>query len=492
MGHLLGFWTLICASVAAQTQDDDPQKSVVKIFASVSPPNMFRPWEVTAPYSTSGSGVVIEGGRILTCAHVVDYAQEIYVQLDKSSDRLNASVEVLAPDCDLAVLKLESPQDLGNVKPLAFSESLPKLKSRISVLGYPTGGGALSVTEGVVSRIETFVYSLTVRALCIQVDAAVNPGNSGGPGIAEGKIAGIVTSALTQAQNIGYLIPAEVILHLLDDWKTDGKYDGFPRLGVELFPLENPALRRYLGLEKSDTGVVLHRVLRRDLREILHPWDVITEVGGISVDNQGMVGIEGDLRVNVQGVISRRTAGSSLGLKVIRQGRRVDLEIPLLAQSALMVQEMVGSRPSYFVYGGLIFSPVMRDLLRAGGQDVLTYLAFRGALIPRMIDVPRESPDDELVATCGPILPHKINKGYSISALSVVTHVNDQPVRNLRQMIRLIKENRGKEFVIFRFEDDREEKVVLDPKDVEKFGPEILRNNNIPAACSEDLRDLWP
>jgi hypothetical protein len=131
------------------------------------------------------------------------------------------------------------------------------------------------------------------------------------------------------------------------------------------------------------------------------------------------------------------------------------------------------------------------ELVYYGYQHWLPHVASGGSLLARYVEAYRESPDQELVMTCCPILPHKLTKGYGVSPLSVLTHVNDQKVRNIRHLIALIKENQGP-YVVFRFEDEREEKIVLDPQQVKQSQPEILRNNNIPAACSEDLRDMWP
>jgi S1-C subfamily serine protease len=491
MKTVLAAWLCLAVSPAA-AQEEELQRSVVKIFSTVSPPNMLRPWEITAPQKATGSGVVIDGRRILTNAHVVAHAQEIYVQPYKSSERLNAAVEALAPDCDLAVLKLEAPQDLGDVKALAFTESLPKLKSKVTVMGYPTGGDALSLTEGVVSRVEFASYAYGTAALRIQVDAAVNPGNSGGPGIIDGKVAGLVFSGLREAENIGYLIPAEVVRHFLDDLKADGKYDGFPRLELGGFTVENAALRSYLKLDKKDTGVVLHRIDRPDLKDLLKPWDVISECDGVPIDNLGMVQLEDGVRVNFLSIVSRKPAGAVVRLGVIRESKRIEVEIPTVVRRNSLVQKMEGERPSYFIYGGLVFTPVSSELLQQAGERFLTVLALRNRIIPGSLSKLREAPDDELVATCTQILPHRLTKGYGQLPLSVVTHVNDQPVKNLKQLIALVKEARGKDFILFRFENEQEEKIVLDPKEVEKSGPEILRNNNIPSAVSEDLRALWP
>ncbi len=491
MRVLLALGVLLSPASGAP-QDDEVQRSVVKVFSTLSPPNMMRPWEITAPQKATGSGVVIEGRRILTNAHVVDNAQEIYVQPYKSAERLNATVEFLSDECDLAVLKLENPADLGEARALALAESLPKLKTKVTVMGYPTGGDTLSFTEGVVSRIEYAGYSYGVAALRIQVDAAVNPGNSGGPGIVDGKVAGLVFSGLREAENIGYLIPAEVVRHFLDDCAKDGKYDGFPRMDLQAFTLENASLRNYLKLEKKDTGVVLHKLDRPEVKELLKPWDIISEIDGIAIDNLGMVQIEDGIRVNWGCIVARKPAGSTVKLGVIRESKRVELEIPTITRRNSVVQRMTTGRPSYFIYGGMVFAPVTQDLLQVAGDRFLMILALRNRIVAGSLAKLRETPDQELVATCTQILPHRLTKGYGQLPLSVVTHVNDQPVKNLRHLIGLVKEQKGKDFIVFRFENEQEEKIVLDPKEVEKLGPEILRNNNIPSPISEDLKALWP
>ena len=146
------------------------------------------------------------------------------------------------------------------------------------------------------------------------------------------------------------------------------------------------------------------------------------------------------------------------------------------------------------MYGGLVFAPVTREMVYSIPGAMFAALGARGRLLAQRISDYRENPDDELVVACYPpptILPHKLTKGYGITWLSVLTHVNDEKVRNVRHLIQLIKANKG-DFVVFRFEEDGEEKIVLEPKLVEKYQEQILRNNNIPAACSEDLRDVWP
>jgi len=83
------------------------ENSVVKIFSTVRYPDLYKPWTKQSPEEQTGSGVVIEGKRILTNAHVVNYASQVQIQANQAGDKISATVEYIAPGIDLAVLKLD-------------------------------------------------------------------------------------------------------------------------------------------------------------------------------------------------------------------------------------------------------------------------------------------------------------------------------------------------------------------------------------------------
>src|SRR5690606_23070094 len=106
-------------------------------------------------------------------------------------------------DCDLALLQVEDEGFFDDVPPADIGE-LPALRDKVSVVGFPIGGEEISITEGVVSRIEVQRYNHSQRhLLAVTVDAAINQGNSGGPVFKNGKVAGIAFQKLTGVDNIG-------------------------------------------------------------------------------------------------------------------------------------------------------------------------------------------------------------------------------------------------------------------------------------------------
>jgi S1-C subfamily serine protease len=109
--------------------DDAPRASVVWINVVRRPVELTRPWKRRGAESTGGTGMVIAGKRILTNAHVVRDAVQLYVQPDRSSDKLSGTVEAIAPAVDLAVVRLDDDDEafFDDHKPLEFSRDVAKV-----------------------------------------------------------------------------------------------------------------------------------------------------------------------------------------------------------------------------------------------------------------------------------------------------------------------------------------------------------------------------
>ncbi|PYK44864.1 MAG: hypothetical protein DME46_05620 [Verrucomicrobia bacterium] len=180
----------------AATPSKAVENSVVKIFATLRLPDPSKPWTKKEPNEITASGTVISGKRILTNAHVVQYASEVQVQANQAGDKLPAVVKAVGPGIDLAILELEDQKFFDSHSPLPFKKSLPDSKEPVMVYGYPTGGASLSITKGIISRIEFTGYSISAQGLRIQIDAAINPGNSGGPAVVNDEIVGLAFSQL--------------------------------------------------------------------------------------------------------------------------------------------------------------------------------------------------------------------------------------------------------------------------------------------------------
>ena len=170
---LLGFANFTNAQI---NELDHIEDSVIKIYTTQAAPDYFTPWRLLTPRQTSGSGAVISRNRILTNAHVV--ANASYVQAQKHNDpqRYQARVEFVSHEADLAIITVDEPGFFSDLQALTIGD-LPEPLQEVSVYGYPIGGKTLSITKGILSRVEQQVYAHAgAYLLAGQIDAAINPG----------------------------------------------------------------------------------------------------------------------------------------------------------------------------------------------------------------------------------------------------------------------------------------------------------------------------
>jgi S1-C subfamily serine protease len=483
-------------ATGARGAEADPtpaiENSVVKVFATMRYPDPFKPWTKQAPSEVTASGVVIEGRRILTNAHVVLYASQVQIQANAAGDKVPATVLAVAPGIDLALLQLDDAAFFDSHPPLSRANKLPRIKDAVLAYGFPTGGNSLSITKGIVSRIEFVAYNYPVSGLRIQVDAAINPGNSGGPAIAGDKMIGLAFSKLGgDTQNIGYIIPNEEVELFLKDI-ADGRYDGKPAMYDELQTLENPALRDFLKLDKSVEGMVVHRPYKDDASYPLKEWDVLTRIGDTPIDNQGMIKLDKDLRVSFAYLVQRLANDDKVPMTVVRAGKSMQIQLPVSAEHPTLVTDLRGAYPPYFIYGPLVFSTATWQLLsnlenNAGLLRILG--AVKSPLITRALDPP-DPGTQELVVVSSPFFPHKLATGYSNPAGSVVYSINGTHVRSLEHLVAVLRDLKDP-FVSIEFDQKGNEALVFSRAAMLAATDDILTDNGVRAQGSPKVMAVW-
>ncbi len=476
-------------SASAEAKPGSVENSVVKIFSTMRYPDPFRPWTKQPPTEVTGSGVVIEGNRILTNAHVVLYASQVQVQANQSGDKVSATVVAMAPGIDLAVLKLEDESFFESHPALPRATVLPEIKDSVLAYGFPTGGNSLSITKGIVSRIEFMPYNFPTFGLRIQIDAAINPGNSGGPAVAGDKMIGLAFSVLGNAQNIGYIIPNEEVELFLKDI-ADGTYDGKPMMYDETQKFQNPSLHSYLKLGKTAEGILVRQPFEQSADYPLKKWDVITQIGDAPVDDEGMIKLGPNLRVRFEYLIQKIARNGTVLLTVWRDGRKIAVELPVSSTRPMLVHDLKGSYPSYFVYGPLVFSEVTSQFLGGINRDSIDGLAFGGSpLVARKGEKPA-FPGEQLVVISSPFFPHKLAKAYWPPTGWVVATVNGTPIKNLAHLVAVLRDLPD-EFVVFEFVGRGAETFVFPRKEMVAATEEILNDNGVRAQGSPDTLAIW-
>ncbi len=360
-------------AVAVPAANSDVYKSVLRIEVATQVPDYEAPWNAGRFSGGIGTGFIIGKNKILTNAHVISNARRILVTVYGSAKKYPAKVEHVAHDCDLALLSVEDFTDFEGFPGFDIGD-VPVLESQVRVIGYPVGGERLSVTRGVVSRIDFQPYSHS-RAdshLVVQIDAAINPGNSGGPVLQDGKVVGVAFQGLRQADNTGYIIPTPVVKRFLKDIE-DGKYDSYADIGIQHFDLHNPAMRKELGLPNDGNGVLVAKVLPGGPCDgILKTGDILISLDGKMVDSAGKVNYDGE-NVDLNEVIERKFTGDKVAVRFLRAGVWNDVEIevkPIEASRMYAIQ--YEKKPRYVVFSGLVFQPLDTNLFAASKFENVT------------------------------------------------------------------------------------------------------------------------
>jgi S1-C subfamily serine protease len=450
----------VISSLFANTKQS---QSVVKIFASVSIPNYKYPWQTPKISQFSGSGAIIANHQILTSAHVVSGAKYIEIKKENDPKKYLAHLKYISHQADLALLELEDKDFFIGTKPLKINKKI-KHRDEVTVLGYPIGGDTISSTTGVVSRIEYINYVWSGDYLpAIQIDAAINSGNSGGPTIdKDGNLVGIAMMKLERSSNIAYIVPSIIINNFLEDIK-DNKVNGFFKLDTYYQNIENNSLKNYYGL-KNGNGILINKTDLHD--KILQRNDIVLSIDSQEIANDGTIESEFG-RINFKLLLDTKQIGETVTLKVLRDKKIITLNYPILNQKPLITTEFVQD-PRYFIFGGLTFTPVTQNYLRTVGiskNGVQRYLSN--------IDSNKEV--TELVSWMQTIFPHDINRGYFSNSF-IVKSVNGIDIKSLNHFVQVI-DNTKEEYIKINFMEQMQ--VILNTKKAKESFRQISKIYNL-------------
>ena len=451
------------------------QKSLVRITATAVEPDYKAPWNAGAIQRGVGAGFVIEDKRILTNAHVVSNSRYLTVERDGDPNKYPAKVLFIANDCDLALITVDAPNFFKNMVPLKFG-GIPALESTVSAYGYPIGGERMSVTTGIVSRIDfqLYTHSSIDQHLAVQISAQINPGNSGGPVMQNGKVIGVAFQGYSGdvAQGVAYMIPTPVINRFLKD-VSNGRYDKYVDLAISVSKLQNPAQRKFLGLKDDNRGVLVSTVVEAGpSANVLRPGDVLLTIDDHPIASDGNVELEGE-PADFQEVVERKFKGGSVKLDIWRdkQPMTVKIEFVKTAWPYLIQGHSYDVRPRYVLYGGLLFQPLNLDLLEANRSTDLRLRHFFEYFILEQLYL--QHPDVIVLAN---ILPDPINTYLAPYRGGIVDEINGKKIRTLDDLANSFAE--APERIVIRMIGDGPP-LVLDRNKVEAARERIKTRYNV-------------
>jgi len=541
-------------------------RPVVKLMVTSVSRSYSEPWRRKPQRESSGTGFLISWGedtqqpiRVITNAHVVRNATTVRARASFGPHVVSCQVEWLSLPLDLAFLRITEgdwndfckgwsfdvangdgsnaaaavmksvtdPASNGNnnvTKLLTLSTGLPKLDENVTCVGFPQGGTQISVTRGVVSRID--VDSQYV--LRIQIDAAINPGNSGGPVFDEqGQVVGIASSHLRGAGNIGYIIPSKIVSNFLqmckdnNEVKVEDRFSGLGALVVQeesiedskhvpgipnlailgSQTLESKALRHNLGLDELDIlgGVRIVGSLNNNNNDSFHTGDrldgddVLLSINGIPIGMDGTIQLSEtrpDERINFRSLVTCQRVGSKVTLDVLRKKERKELSVSLNMSRFLVPQyDDFDAIPLYVVVGGCVFTPLSLPLVSEKKSNKSTSFSryYRD-----------QRSGNEQMIVLSKVLNDEVNVGYHGWKNLVLKSVNGFEPKNIQELVDVIVRKMEGEMMNFRCtvvgEQDADYVICMSEQEVIHSENRVLQRHMIASWCSmeaisKELRD---
>ena len=345
---------------------DHINKCVVRINAEIISININIPYELETPSKGQGTGFFIDKkGLILTCAHVVDNAKNIYIEIPNiSSKKYLCSIIYICPEFDIALIKTT---DFINKDCLKLENS-NKINSGMNVfaVGFPKNFSRINVnnikyTEGIISGQQSGL---------IQTDTAINPGNSGGPLFYKDKVIGINSKKLVggNVSNIGYAIPINnfknINVNNIEDYNKKSKIIYRPSFQA-IFNNTNENISSIITNKKYIGGQYISKIFDHSiLKNIgLNKNNILTKFDKYTIDNYGYTNFRwlGE-KVHLNNILDFYKNDEKIKIEYYEEGKKIiktimlETYIPKIKQVYPNLEKVY-----YYILGGAIFMDLTKN-----------------------------------------------------------------------------------------------------------------------------------
>eukprot|EP00747_Dinoflagellata_sp_TGD_P080647 gnl/TRDRNA2_/TRDRNA2_160986_c1_seq1.p1 gnl/TRDRNA2_/TRDRNA2_160986_c1~~gnl/TRDRNA2_/TRDRNA2_160986_c1_seq1.p1 ORF type:complete len:368 (-),score=57.88 gnl/TRDRNA2_/TRDRNA2_160986_c1_seq1:130-1146(-) len=311
---------------------------------------------------------------------------------------------------------------------------------------------------------------------------------------------------MDNAQNIGYIIPSVLVQNFIYEYVSRGRWGGVPEPGFTYRSLESAPLRDFLEVPRGMTGVQITSVAPLGaLKESVNKGEVLLEIDDQSVSNEGTIRLRPsscsdlDIQIPFEHLITSKRRSEKTKLSVLRQGRRVQTVVVEFAPIPPLLSRFEGydAQPSYFIFGGLVFTrlstPLLHEYSISPEENKQTF--------PRVVLEKARTwrEQDEEVLLLLHVLKHTVNEGIETPTARLLVSVNGQEVNKMKDLVKtaLSVVSSGDIFVQFGFHRPSDEcggnttVEILRAQDVMEANEEILDQHLIPSAVSLDLADVY-
>ena len=422
--------------------------ALVKVNATSQGYNPHIPWQKESPGARRGLGVVLAGNRILVTGQMVADATYIELELPESGQKLPAKVVAVDYEANVALLASAAPakeQDFfATLKPMQL-DTTARIGDSLAI--WQTGRvGDLIVTPMRISKVMTQSYVVDNASFLVYEATGIVRSEANSftlPVVKGGRLAGLLLRYDSKNQ-VATLLPAPIIEHFLKD-TADGKYDGFPSLGVELQQTLDEQFRDYLGMKGGMKGAFVSGVSKGATADNIgvKEGDIILSINGHEVDSRGDYQDSRFGALSISHIVRGRAfVGDKIEMKVLRDGAEVVLSGTLLRKqvSDYLVTPYIFDRgPNYVMMGGLLFQELSKPYLQAFGAEQQNGAILRLSRIAEHPDDYEKAGRKKLVFLSA-VLPTPSVQGYERLGGQVVNQVNGKKINDLNDLAEAFKQ----------------------------------------------------
>ncbi len=422
--------------------------SLLKVNVTYQSFNLQIPWQKESAGGRRGLGIVLAKNRVLVTAQMVADSTYIEFELPDSGQKLPAKVEAVDYEANLALLAPNSPnkeKDFFAGLTGVELDTSARIGDALSV--WQSGRvGDLIVTPMRISKVMTQGYFVENASFLVYEATGIIRSESNSftlPVVKGGKLAGLLLRYDSKNQ-VATLLPAPIIEHFLKD-VADGKYDGFPSLGIELQITQDEQFREYLGMKSGTPGVFISKVMKGGTADEarMQKGDIMLSINGNDVDARG------DYQDKQFGAVSashlirgRGFVGDDVEIKVLRDGKEVALKGKLTRKQPddyLVRPYLFDHGSKYVLSGGVLFQELTSSYLASFGGESRSGALLR---LQRIASNPEEFEKDgrKKVVFIGAVLPTQSTQGYERMSGQVVLEVNSHKITELKDVAAALKE----------------------------------------------------
>jgi len=425
---------------------DNVRNTVVQVFAHISETDLLQPYKSPHQFPACGSAFFInDQGDLITNAHVVNQAAAVWIQIPALGKKIIDVDVVGVSERDIALLRLRPEgkelvlKALGSIPYLSLGNSdTIRRADEVLALGYPLGQQSLKSTTGVISGREQGM---------VQMSAPINPGSSGGPLLnTKGEVIGINTSGITEAQNVGYIIPIndlKIVLPDLDKIKLLRK----PFLGV-FYNNATDALTEYLGNPQPGGCYVVEVVKNSTLEKAgVQRGDMIYEINGYRLDIYGEMNVPwSEDKISLIEYVSRLSVGQDINLAVYRKGERKQLTVAFNQAQLPAIRKIYPGfeEVSYEVIAGMVVMPL-----------TLNHIHALMGVAPGLARYAESKEQGEPILVITHIFPNsQIYRTRTLTVGCTLNEVNGVPVHSLGDLKAALLKTANEKFLTIKASDN--------------------------------------